>query len=343
MTRVLVIDNYDSFTWNLVHLLGPLGDDVDVVRNDAITTDEVLADAPDAIVLSPGPCTPTRPASASIWSKRASPRDPDLRRLPRPAGDRPGLRRHGRRARRCRCTARCRRSSISGEAVFRGINGPFQATRYHSLIVDRDTCPADLAVTAETGDGLIMGLSHRTLPIHGVQFHPESILSEHGVTIMRNSSISRRRGTPSTARPAAQPHRAGREPDGILQTLPRQGRNRRVADARRGARRLRRPALRRGHARPGRRLPDGAARARRGSRRDRRRGLGHARAHAAGSKRSEERHRHRRHRRRPLGQLQHLDARRDHRRRLRRAGRQARQPRGLLASPAPPTCSRRSA
>ena len=73
-----------------------------------------------------------------------------------------------------------------GEAVFRGINGPFKATRYHSLIVERENCPTDLAVTAQTGDGLIMGLSHRSLPIHGVQFHPESILSEHGVTIMRN-------------------------------------------------------------------------------------------------------------------------------------------------------------
>jgi anthranilate synthase component 2 len=185
MTRVLVIDNYDSFTWNLVHLLGPLVDDVEVVRNDALTTDDILADAPDAIVLSPGPCTPNEAGICLDLVRRASPRIPTfgvclgLQSIGQAFGgtvSRAPLPMHG----------KVSEVEHRGETVFRGINGAFRATRYHSLIVERDNCPADLAVTAQTGDGLIMGLSHRSLPIHGVQFHPESILSEHGVTIMRN-------------------------------------------------------------------------------------------------------------------------------------------------------------
>lgn len=185
MTRVLVIDNYDSFTWNLVHLLGPLASSVEVVRNDAMTTDEVLASAPDAIVLSPGPCTPNEAGICLDLVKRASPQIPTfgvclgLQTIGQAFGgtvSRAPLPMHG----------KVSEVEHRGEAVFRGINGPFKATRYHSLIVDRETCPADLSITAETADGLIMGLSHRNLPIHGVQFHPESILSEHGTTIMRN-------------------------------------------------------------------------------------------------------------------------------------------------------------
>ena len=185
MTRVLVIDNYDSFTWNLVHLLGPLASSVEVVRNDAMTTDEVLASAPDAIVLSPGPCTPNEAGICLDLVKRASPQIPTfgvclgLQTIGQVFGgtvSRAPLPMHG----------KVSEVEHRGEAVFRGINGPFKATRYHSLIVDRETCPADLSITAETADGLIMGLSHRDLPIHGVQFHPESILSEHGTTIMRN-------------------------------------------------------------------------------------------------------------------------------------------------------------
>lgn len=185
MTRVLVIDNYDSFTWNLVHLLGPLASSVEVVRNDAMTTDEVLASAPDAIVLSPGPCTPNEAGICLDLVKRASPQIPTfgvclgLQTIGQVFGgtvSRAPLPMHG----------KVSEVEHRGEAVFRGINGPFRATRYHSLIVDRETCPADLSITAETADGLIMGLSHRDLPIHGVQFHPESILSEHGTTIMRN-------------------------------------------------------------------------------------------------------------------------------------------------------------
>jgi len=185
MTHVLVIDNYDSFTWNLVHLLGPLATSVEVVRNDAITTDEVLASRPDAIVLSPGPCTPNEAGICLDLVKRASPEIPTfgvclgLQTIGQVYGgtvSRAPLPMHG----------KVSEVEHRGQAVFRGINGPFKATRYHSLIVDRETFPKELAVTAETADGLVMGLSHRSLPIHGVQFHPESILSEHGVTIMRN-------------------------------------------------------------------------------------------------------------------------------------------------------------
>jgi anthranilate synthase component II len=185
MTRVLVIDNYDSFTWNLVHLIAPLASSVEVVRNDATSVAEILAAAPDAIVLSPGPCTPNEAGICLDVVKAVGPMVPvfgvclglqtigqvfggSVVRAPEPM--------HG----------KVSEVEHRGEAVFRGLNGPFRATRYHSLIVDRDSCPADLTVTAETRDGLIMGLSHRHLPIHGVQFHPESILSEHGVTIMRN-------------------------------------------------------------------------------------------------------------------------------------------------------------
>ncbi|WP_445500754.1 anthranilate synthase component II [Microvirga sp. G4-2] len=209
MTRVLVIDNYDSFTWNLVHLLGPLATSVEVVRNDATTTDEVLASPPDAIVLSPGPCTPNEAGICLDLVKRASPTIPTfgvclgLQTIGQVFGgtvSRAPLPMHG----------KVSEVEHSGQAVFRGINGPFRATRYHSLIVDRGTCPADLDVTAETADGLVMGLSHRSLPIHGVQFHPESILSEHGVTIMRNFfdlaaawNAKHRPGGASTANPKA--------------------------------------------------------------------------------------------------------------------------------------------
>ncbi len=185
MSRVLVIDNYDSFTWNLVHLIGPLVQAVDVVRNDETTTDAVLALAPDAIVLSPGPCTPDDAGICLDLVRRAGATVPmlgvclghqtigqafggEVVRAPVPMHGKVSEIRH------------------EGRTVFRGINGPFPATRYHSLVIERATCPLELAVTAETGDGLIMGLSHASLPVHGVQFHPESILSNHGDLIVRN-------------------------------------------------------------------------------------------------------------------------------------------------------------
>ncbi len=185
MTRVLVVDNYDSFTWNLVHLIGPLVQSVDVVRNDATTAEAILAERPDAVVLSPGPCTPNEAGICLDLVRKAGSELPifgvclglqtigqvyggQVVRAPQPM--------HG----------KVSEVEHRGQAVFRGINGPLKATRYHSLVVERSTCPADLEVTAETRDGLIMGLSHRALPVHGVQFHPESILSDHGTTIMRN-------------------------------------------------------------------------------------------------------------------------------------------------------------
>jgi anthranilate synthase component 2 len=185
MTRVLVIDNYDSFTWNLVHLIGPLASTVEVARNDAVTVAGVLSAAPDAIVLSPGPCTPNEAGICLDLVTGAGASIPifgvclGLQTVGQAFGGaviRAPLPMHG----------KVSEIEHRGRGVFRGINGPLKATRYHSLVVERASCPADLEVTAETGDGLIMGLSHRSLPIHGVQFHPESILSEHGATIMRN-------------------------------------------------------------------------------------------------------------------------------------------------------------
>jgi anthranilate synthase component 2 len=185
MPVVTLIDNYDSFTFNLAHYLGALGADVSVWRNDEISVADALAARPDAIVLSPGPCTPNEAGICLDLIRAASPTIPmfgvclghqaigqvfggDVVRAPLPM--------HG----------KLSRISHNARGVFRGINGPFHATRYHSLVVDRKSAPAELEITAETDDGLIMGVSHRTLPLHGVQFHPESILSEHGTTILRN-------------------------------------------------------------------------------------------------------------------------------------------------------------
>lgn len=185
MTSILVIDNYDSFTWNLVHLIGPLVDDIEVVRNDALTSEDVIDKHPDAIVLSPGPRTPNEAGICLDLIGKAGHAIPifgvclGLQAIGQVFGGnvvRAPLPMHG----------KVSDVEHQGKTVFRGINGPLKATRYHSLIVDRSSCPAELAITAETPDGLIMALSHTALPIHGVQFHPESILSEHGATIMRN-------------------------------------------------------------------------------------------------------------------------------------------------------------
>jgi anthranilate synthase component 2 len=181
---IVLIDNYDSFTFNLVHYFGELGAEVAVHRNDKVTADAVIASDPDAIVLSPGPCTPNEAGICLELVGKASATVPmfgvclglqsigqafggNVVRAPMPV--------HG----------KLSEVTHQGEGVFRGINGPFKATRYHSLVVDRDTMPDDLTVTAET-DRLVMGASHKTLPVHGVQFHPESIASEHGHLIIRN-------------------------------------------------------------------------------------------------------------------------------------------------------------
>ena len=183
---VLVIDNYDSFTYNLVQYLGELGADVSVLRNDAGTIDEVRAAKPDQIVISPGPGRPEQAGVTMRVIEQLGETTPILGVcLGHQAigavfgGDvvRAGAPMHG------------KTSTIEhdGRGVFRGISGPFQASRYHSLVVAEGTLPAALEVTARTReDGSVMGLRHRRFPIHGVQFHPESILTGEGKTILRN-------------------------------------------------------------------------------------------------------------------------------------------------------------
>ncbi|CAA7622165.1 aminodeoxychorismate/anthranilate synthase component II [Magnetospirillum sp. SS-4] len=181
----LLIDNYDSFTYNLWHYLGDLGAEVAVRRNDALTVDQALALQPQGIVISPGPCDPDRAGICLDLIRHAAGRVPlfgvclghqaigqafggKVARAPRPM--------HG------------KVDSIhhDGSGVFAGLPSPFRATRYHSLVVERDGFPDCLHVSAWTGDGLVMGLAHKTLPLWGVQFHPESIETEHGHQMLRN-------------------------------------------------------------------------------------------------------------------------------------------------------------
>jgi anthranilate synthase component 2 len=182
---ILLIDNYDSFTFNLFHYLGGLGADVAVHRNDKIAVKDVLAAGPEAIVLSPGPCTPDDAGICVDLIKQASPAIPILGVC---LGHQAIGQAFGGEVVRAPVPVHGKLSEIKhkGESVFRGINGPFKATRYHSLVVDRNSFPNDLAVTAEADAGLVMGLAHKKLPVHGVQFHPESIASEHGHLILQN-------------------------------------------------------------------------------------------------------------------------------------------------------------
>jgi anthranilate synthase component 2 len=182
---ILLIDNYDSFTWNLVQYLGDLGADLDVRRNDEIAVDEAMAADPDAIVLSPGPCTPNEAGICCDLIARAGGRVPMLGVC---LGHQAMGQVYGGRVIRAPAPMHGKISEIrhQGAGVFRGINGPFRGARYHSLIVERDTLPEALEITAETQDGLIMGLAHREWPVHGVQFHPESIASEHGHVLLKN-------------------------------------------------------------------------------------------------------------------------------------------------------------
>jgi anthranilate synthase component 2 len=182
---IVLIDNYDSFTFNLVHYLGGLGADVVVHRNDKISADEVIASEPDAIVLSPGPCTPNEAGICLDLIKRAAPATPILGVC---LGHQAIGQAFGGEVVRAPVPVHGKLSDVQhkAEGVFRGINGPFKATRYHSLVVNRVSMPRELNVTAETSDKLVMGLSHAKLPVHGVQFHPESIASEHGHLILKN-------------------------------------------------------------------------------------------------------------------------------------------------------------
>ena len=183
--NVTLIDNYDSFTWNLVHYLGSLGAQVSVYRNDKISVAEVLASKPDALVLSPGPCTP-KEAGICLDLIHAAKGDVPLFGVC--LGHQALGHAYGGEVVRAPLPVHGKMQEIlhQGETIFHGINGPFQATRYHSLVVRAEELPQELSITAQTKEGLIMGLSHRVHPVHGVQFHPESIQSEHGHLILRN-------------------------------------------------------------------------------------------------------------------------------------------------------------
>ena len=182
---LLLIDNYDSFTYNLVHYLGELGAESVVVRNDKITVEEALAKKPKAIVLSPGPCTPNEAGVCLDLIKKAGPTIPLLGVC---LGHQSIGQSYGGKVIRAPEPMHGKLSSIThtGKGVFKGLPKSFQITRYHSLIVERATLPDCLEITAETADGIIMGLQHKTHPVHGVQFHPESIASEQGHALLAN-------------------------------------------------------------------------------------------------------------------------------------------------------------
>jgi anthranilate synthase component 2 len=182
---LVLIDNYDSFTYNLVHYLGELGAGCRVFRNDKISVTEVLKLAPNGIVLSPGPCTPNEAGICLELIEKAGPHIPLLGVC---LGHQAIGQVYGGRVVRAPVPMHGKLSQIShtGRGVFTGLPRRFEVTRYHSLIVEREGLPAGLAVTARTADGLIMGLQHKKHPVHGVQFHPESIASEHGHALLAN-------------------------------------------------------------------------------------------------------------------------------------------------------------
>jgi anthranilate synthase component II len=203
---LILIDNYDSFTYNLVHFLGELGAPCEVIRNDKITADNVLKKKPKAIVLSPGPCTPNEAGICLDLIAKAGPKIPllgvclghqaigqvyggNVIRAPEPMHGKLSTIRH------------------TGKGVFKGLPERFEVTRYHSLIVERKSLPDCLEVTAETADGIIMGLRHNSHPVHGVQFHPESIASEQGHALLANflelAGMSPRRRNAARPRDAA--------------------------------------------------------------------------------------------------------------------------------------------
>lgn len=187
--RVALIDNYDSFTFNVVHALGMEGATVDVIRNDAMSAEELLARGHQAIVVSPGPCTPTE-AGISLDVIRLAAGENARRLVPlfgvclghQAIGQAFG----GKVVRTDPMHGKISRITHDGKGLFRGINGPLEVTRYHSLVVDAPTMPADLVATARSDNGLVMALQHRGKPIYGVQFHPESIATEQGAQICRN-------------------------------------------------------------------------------------------------------------------------------------------------------------
>jgi anthranilate synthase component 2 len=203
---LVLIDNYDSFTFNLFHYLSGLGANVAVHRNDRIAADDVIASQPDAIVLSPGPCTPNEAGICLELVAKASPTIPLLGVC---LGHQAIGQAFGGKVVRAPAQVHGKLSEIhsNSSGVFRGINAPFQATRYHSLILDRASLPDELSISAETADRIVMGMSHNSRPTYGVQFHPESIASEHGHLILTNfldlaADWNAKRGRTAPARPA---------------------------------------------------------------------------------------------------------------------------------------------
>ena len=194
---LLLIDNYDSFTWNLVHYLGELGAEVQVVRNDALQVQDALALRPEAIVLSPGPCDPAQAGICLPLTRAAA--EADIPLLGVCLGHQTIGEAFGGKVIRCHEIVHGKMGVMhhSGQGLFRGLPSPFLATRYHSLVVERDSLPDCLEVTAWLEDGTIMGLRHKTKMIEGVQFHPESIASEHGHQLLRNFLDSARARVPA--------------------------------------------------------------------------------------------------------------------------------------------------
>ena len=187
--KVLMVDNYDSFTYNLVQYFGELGADVETIRNDAITVEEILgrsADTrPDRIVISPGPCSPAQAGISVALIQQAAGKIPLLGVC---LGHQAIGAAFGGNIIRAQTLMHGKTSKIqhNGSGVFRGLPSPMTVIRYHSLAIEKSSLPAELSITAWTDDGEIMGVQHKTLPIHGVQFHPESILSEHGHAMLKN-------------------------------------------------------------------------------------------------------------------------------------------------------------
>ena len=182
---ILMIDNYDSFTYNLVQYLGELGAEVKVARNDEITLDEIAALKPEKIVISPGPCTPNEAGVSVPLIGRFAGRIPILGVC---LGHQSIGQAFGGRIVHAKTLMHGKISSIShsGQGVFAGLPSPFRATRYHSLAIERNTCPECLEITAWTDNSEIMGVRHKTMKIEGVQFHPESIETEHGHHMLKN-------------------------------------------------------------------------------------------------------------------------------------------------------------
>ena len=182
---LLLIDNYDSFTYNLVHYLGELGADVQVYRNDALDVRQAMALNPAGILLSPGPCDPAQAGICLSLTRAAAETGTPL--LGVCLGHQTIGEAFGGKVVRCHEIVHGKMGRVhhAGKGLFAGLPSPFEATRYHSLVVARDNLPDSLEITAELEDGTIMGLQHRSLPIHGVQFHPESIASEHGHALLQ--------------------------------------------------------------------------------------------------------------------------------------------------------------